>query len=137
MSPFRDGVKKMRECRKEVQSSKFKEMNEMKYKGMNRGLKLNPESLSRIFGNLHVYSNMVCIENTTPAGVGQSLGVCHFSTTNPPRLNDEVGQALIPTLQRGTKRAQTLSFRLTILNLTKLNAKEKERQNLMNQKLKI
>ena len=53
-------------------------MNKMEYNGNNAGLNSNPESLSRIFGDLHVYGKRQHHGNTTPAGVEQPMVVLHF-----------------------------------------------------------
>ncbi len=85
-------------------------MNEMEYIGTNRGLNSNP-------GDLHVYRKGQHPENTTPAGVGQSMGVWHFSKTNPPLIPSRLFGT--GSLQRGTKKLQQLTFGLTGLNRTK------------------
>lgn len=72
-------------------------MNEMEYNGRKTGLNSNPAVL-------HVYRKRHHNGNTTPAGIGQSMDVWHFSTTNPTACQpdncsggiDKVGQALIP-----------------------------------------
>jgi hypothetical protein len=75
----------------------------MKYKGMNRGLNSNPE-------DLHVYSNMNVMGNTTPAGVGQSLFILYFY-----------------------KHAMPLASVFPLISVKEKEAKKK----LMNDKLKI
>jgi len=45
---------------------------------------INPGSLSRIFGNLHVYSNMKVMGNTTPGGVEQPTTVYFYKHSMPP-----------------------------------------------------
>ena len=77
-TPFRAGVRGGMHEWKERQGAegkerraKNKEMNEMEHNGLNRGLRSNP-------ADLHVYRKKQYPENTTPAGVGQSIDVLYF-----------------------------------------------------------
>jgi len=71
---------------------------------INNSLRINPGSLSRIHGNLHVYSNMNVMGNT--AGVAQPATVFFCKHTMPPA-------SLFPPINRGRL--------LTLLPLTSVN----------------
>lgn len=51
---------------------------------MNNIFRINPESLSRFIGNLHVYSLRFCKGNTTPAGVEQPAIGRFYKHSMPP-----------------------------------------------------
>ena len=75
----------------------------MEHNGLNRGLGSNP-------ADLHVYSNMISMGNTTPAGVAQPMFVWHFyKHVMPPA-------SLLPPKNRDRL--------LTLLPLTSVNGKE-------------
>ncbi len=72
---------------------------------------INPGSLSRIFGNLHVYSNMNVMGNTTPGGVEQPTTVYFYKHSMPPA-------SLLPLTSVNENRS------LDLLPLTSVNGKE-------------
>ena len=95
-----------------VQGLKFKEMNEMEYNGLKKGLRSNPVGL-------HVYSNMISMGNTTPAGVAQPLYILHFYKHIMPPAS------ILPPKNRGRLLTSVNRNRnLNLLPLTSVNGKE-------------
>jgi hypothetical protein len=60
-----------------------KDLNMQTNKGLNTSFRLNPESLSRFIGNLHVYSILANLGNTTPAGVEQPVIIRFYKHLMP------------------------------------------------------